>query len=58
MRKMKCFDCGRTFDEEEAETRQENVGDFWGSPAYMTINICPFCRSDEIDEADVNEEEE
>lgn len=58
MRKLKCLDCDRTFDEEEAETRSENVGDFWGSPAYQTINICPFCRSDEIIEPEEDDEEE
>lgn len=48
MKKMVCGDCGKVFDKEEADIRCENVGDFWGSPAYMETLICPFCRSDEI----------
>ena len=58
MRKMKCFDCGKIFSEDDADSREEYVGEFWGSPAYTTINICPFCRSDEIEETSETDEEE
>ena len=48
MGKMKCYECGRIFDEDDAECRQEYVGEFWGAPAYQNINVCPHCGSDEI----------
>lgn len=50
MRKLKCYDCGNIFDEEDADTVSENVGEFWGSPAYMNYNACPKCRSTDLDE--------
>lgn len=56
--KYKCYNCGCIFDEEDAGERQENVGDFWGSPAYQSILVCPECDSDEIDETDEEEDED
>jgi len=54
-----CTDCGRYFDDEEADYRQECVGEFWGTPAYETFMMCPHCRSEEwIDEDDVDFPEE
>ena len=50
MRILKCYECGHIFKEEDAGTRSENVGEFWGAPAYMDFNVCPECDSDEIDE--------
>lgn len=57
MRKLKCYDCGEIFDEEDADTVSENVGEFWGSPAYMNYNACPRCGSTELDEYHESEEE-
>lgn len=57
MSKMKCSDCGHVFAEEDAETTQEYVGEFWGAPAYQTISICPNCRSEDIDEFSYSSEE-
>ena len=45
-----CCDCMKKFDEDEMDSRYDNVGEFWGSPAYMTIGICPFCGSEDFDE--------
>lgn len=45
----KCENCGRVFTDEQAETRSEYVGEFWGAPAYQEIRVCPDCRSEEID---------
>lgn len=50
MRMLKCYDCGEIFSEDEADTKSENVGEFWGAPAYMDYNACPRCGSTEIDE--------
>ena len=61
MRKLKCYDCGEVFREEDADTVSENVGEFWGAPAYMNYNACPRCRSTDLEEVygdDEDEEEE
>lgn len=47
MRKYKCNDCGCVFTDEEAGTRTENVGEFWGAPAYKDFIVCPRCDSDD-----------
>lgn len=53
----KCGNCGRVFHEEQADTRKESVGEFWGAPAYTEYLVCPDCHSDEIEEYIPNEEE-
>jgi len=54
----KCENCGRVFPEEQADTRKELVGEFWGAPAYKEYYCCPDCRSDEIEEYESEGEEE
>lgn len=54
----KCHECGCIFDEDDAGERRESVGEFWGSPSYQSIMVCPECDSDEIDETDEEDEEE
>ena len=58
MAKLRCYDCGEVFEEEDADSRSECVGEFWGSPAYDTIPICPFCHSDELEEYDEKEDDD
>ena len=58
MRRLICSDCGEKFSEEDAEVRSENVGEFWGAPAYMDYNICPYCGSDDVDTYYGDDEEE
>ena len=53
-----CEDCEQTFDEDEIVSRSEYVGEFWGSPAYQTVNYCPECGSDCIREYKGEDEEE
>lgn len=43
-----CPHCEQYFDEEELTTRQECIGEYWGSPAYETFNTCPYCGDDEV----------
>jgi len=58
MRKLKCCECGLVFNEGEAETRSECVGEFWGAPAYKNYNICPRCRSDFLEDYTESEDED
>ena len=57
MRKLRCYDCGKIFREEDADTVSEKIGDFWGAPAYMNYNACPVCRSTDLDEVYIDDEE-
>lgn len=50
MSRLKCSDCGRVFREEDADCKKDYAGEFWGAPAYQDISICPFCRSDDLEE--------
>lgn len=47
---IRCVNCGESFDDEEIHTRSECVGEFWGSPAYMNVSVCPSCGSDDLEE--------
>lgn len=56
-----CDNCGEFFDEDEFGTSHECVGEFWGSPAYMDYDVCPYCGSydfSECEEEDSADEEE
>lgn len=55
---LKCDDCGNTFETEDLDYYTECVGEFWGSPAYETFYVCPFCGSDCYGEDDGMTEEE
>jgi hypothetical protein len=57
---VKCYDCGRVFEESELKAVNESRGEFWGAPCYETMYYCPFCGGDSIedykeDEEDANE---
>lgn len=53
MMQYKCS-CGAVLKETEIEVEsyQENMGEFWGAPAYETFYIyrCPRCGSEELEE--------
>lgn len=53
-----CNCCGRKFEEDEVRTVSENVGEFWGAPAYMDYDVCPQCGSDDFDEVAEDEDSE
>ena len=53
---MICEDCGRVFNEDELETTYENVGEFWGTPAYESYVTCPYCKSTYVSESRCCEE--
>jgi len=55
---LECYDCGERFEEDEVEKRPENVGEFWGSPAYMNIDVCPYCGSEEVFEVEEEDEDD
>jgi uncharacterized OB-fold protein len=51
----RCNDCGNYFD--EPATYTEKMGEFWGAPSYDTFSCCPCCKSEAIEEVDVDPEE-
>lgn len=46
-----CRNCNSVFSEEDRKTVCENRGEFWGSPAFERISVCPVCGSDDISDA-------
>lgn len=57
---LRCDDCGNTFETEDLDYYTECVGEFWGSPAYETFYVCPYCGSDcyeEYEDDGMTEEE-
>lgn len=60
-----CNDCGRSFDELiSIKTSYENyygVGSLFSNHHSLTIDVCPYCKSEdweEVDDDDEDEEEE
>lgn len=56
--KVKCDNCGKTFDSDEIKIISEYMGEFWGMPAYEDFEACPYCDSYEIDNVKENEEDD
>lgn len=50
MAKLRCYHCGELFAPEDAETKRVYVGEFWGTPAYDSVDVCPNCGSDDVEE--------
>lgn len=46
-----CTDCGHAFSDDEMETGKAFVGYMGSAPAYESYGKCPFCGSDDIEEA-------
>ena len=46
-----CTNCREYFQEEDAGTDKELLGEYWGAPAYREYATCPWCGSDQIEEA-------
>ena len=57
MEKYRCCNCGAVFNKEDAEGKREYVGEFWGTPAYDTIDVCPECDSEELEDFEIPYEE-
>ena len=51
MRVYKC-DCGCYF--EQPVCVRESRGEFWGAPAYETMEYCPACGEECFEEVDVD----
>lgn len=46
-----CRNCGETFDEENVVVCKEHMGEFWGEEAYEERCYCPYCESENFEEA-------
>ncbi len=51
MSKLICKNCGAVIDENELKSVSEEVGEYWGSPAYATYSVCPCCDCEDLEEA-------
>ena len=56
MKLFRCNDCGHEFD--IPDTEREYLGEFWGTPAFENVAVCPMCRSDEFEEINDDREDE
>lgn len=52
----KCNDCECEF--EEPKSIEEYRGEFWGSPCWETLTVCPNCDSEDFDEINEDDEDE
>ena len=57
----KCEHCGEVFEEDCAEHINTTYEDYYGCPissnTFLSIPVCPNCRSEEINEYYEDEEE-
>lgn len=47
-----CNDCGKRFEDETVSIRYEDRGEWFGFPSEEKVYCCPFCGSDNIEEAE------
>lgn len=45
-----CDNCSNIFTEDETVIVKEEVGEFWGTPAYEEWSACPYCHSTDMSE--------
>jgi methionyl-tRNA synthetase len=41
-----CLECWKVFADDEVAHWEEQVGEYWGVPAYETVYGCPHCGGD------------
>lgn len=41
---FRCTECGHLFEDGEQKTISEQMGEFWGDPAYQEWSVCPLCN--------------
>lgn len=60
---FECIDCKARFEEDEIEVLETSYEAFYGvasqfgSRTPLTLNLCPVCGSDEIEEIEEGEDE-
>lgn len=58
MIQYKCCLCGAELEFDDLKRIEESRGEFWGTPCYETIYVCPHCGSDDIEELEEYDDEE
>ena len=64
MKRYRCLDCFKTFNEEELETIDTTYEEYYGVNGDfpyntpMSYGVCPYCHSENYDEIDEEEEDE
>lgn len=64
MKKYRCLDCCKTFNEDELETISTTYEEYYGvngdfpNSNPMSYDACPYCHSESYDEIDEEDEEE
>ena len=63
MKRYRCLDCFKTFDEEELKTINTTYEEYYGVNGDfpyntpMSYDVCPYCHSESYDEIEEEEEE-
>ena len=47
-----CNDCNNVFDEDALSIVTDNMGECFGNPSFKSYSVCPYCKSDDIQEAE------
>ena len=47
-----CQNCEGIFSEDETGSSSQCVGEYWGTPAYETFSVCPYCGDDSFVDID------
>lgn len=50
MSKYLCWNCDNEIKGEDLKRVEESRGEFWGTPCYETMFVCPNCGSDDLEE--------
>lgn len=58
MSKYFCWNCKCEVPGDDLKAIEESRGEFWGTPCYETVYVCPHCGSDDLEEVPEESEEE
>lgn len=64
MKRYRCLDCFKTFNEEELKTINTTYEEYYGVNGDfpyntpMSYSVCPYCNSESYDEIEEEEEDE
>ena len=64
MKKYKCLDCLKTFNEDELKTINTTYEEYYGvngdfpNSTPMSYEVCPYCQSQSFEEIDEDDEED
>lgn len=58
MSKYLCWECKSEIQGDDLKAVEESRGEFWGTPCYETMYVCPNCGSDDLEEIYEDEDDD